>query len=156
MRAILLLVAAFAVIPLKLPEVPDSRLIFALDPKHNHGSCIIELPNGDLLACWYSGSGERSADDVQIMGARFRKGAKAWSEPFQMADTPGFPDCNPCMIVDQRNRLWLIWPTILDNRWESALLKYRSSGDFQQRYGPPRWDRDGIVHLKPGPEFQQA
>ena len=156
MRLLLIVALALALVPFKGPEGPVSRLIFPLQPKHNHGSCVIELPNGDLLACWYTGSGERSADDVQIVGARLRKGANAWSEPFLMADTPGFPDCNPCMILDQRNRLWLFWPAILDNRWESALLKYRSSADFQQRNGPPRWDRDGIVHLKPGPEFQQA
>jgi len=156
MRALLVVIVTAALIPSNRTQEPESRLIFPLQPKHNHGSCIIELPNGDLLATWYTGSGERSADDVQIVGSRLRKGTNTWSEPFLMADTPGFPDCNPCIIVDQRKRLWLFWPAILDNRWESALLKFRSSKDFQQRAGPPTWDQDGIVHLKPGPEFQQA
>jgi hypothetical protein len=30
-----------------------SDLIFPRHPKHNHSSCIVECPNGDLLVCWY-------------------------------------------------------------------------------------------------------
>src|SRR5688500_9184021 len=86
-----------------------SELVFPLDALHNHASCVVECRNGDLLVCWYRGSGERSADDVQVLGARKRSGASAWSEPFPMADVPGFPDCNPAMIVDPRRKLWLFW-----------------------------------------------
>src|SRR6266566_2495372 len=89
--------------------VLHGELIFPPQPKHNHGSCIVECPNGDLLACWYNGSGERTADDVRILGSRLRKSSDKWTEPFLMADTPGFPDCNSCMIVDPRGRLWLFW-----------------------------------------------
>lgn len=41
-----------------------SELIFPLEHWHNHASTIVELPGGDLLACWFHGSGERTADDV--------------------------------------------------------------------------------------------
>ena len=47
--------------------------IFALQNKHVHSSSIVECPNGDLLACWFYGSGERTADDVVIQGARLKK-----------------------------------------------------------------------------------
>src|SRR2546423_675864 len=70
---------------------PKGELIFPLQNLHAHGSCIVECPNGDLLSCWYIGSGERSADDVKVMGSRMKKGTAKWSEPFLMADTPGFP-----------------------------------------------------------------
>src|SRR5438552_13378144 len=71
-----------------------AELVFPLNPRHNHASGIVECPNGDLLISWYRGSGERNADDVAVYGARRRHGAKNWSAPFVMADTPGFPDCN--------------------------------------------------------------
>lgn len=129
------------------------RLVFPLHPQHNHASCVVECPNGDLLVTWYRGSGERTADDVAIMGARLRKGAKSWSQAFVMVDTPGFPDCNPCMAVDPKERLWLFWPVILDNHWESALLRYAVSTDYQRRKGPPKWSDQGVVLLKPGEEF---
>src|SRR5262252_3285008 len=115
----------------------ESELIFPLETWHNHASCIVELPNGDLMVCWFHGSGERTADDVKIEGARLRKGQRQWSPRFDMADTPGFPDGNPCMFVDPFRRLWFIHTTILANTWESALLKVRISDDYQ-RNDPPR------------------
>ncbi len=102
-----------------------SELIFPLEHWHNHGSCIVEAPNGDLIVCWFHGSGERQADDVKVEGARLRKGSKQWSARFTMADTPDYPDTNCCMFIDPRGRLWLMWPTILANKWETALMKYR-------------------------------
>ena len=42
----------------------ESEIIFPLEHWHNHASCIVEAPNGDLLVCWFHGSGERTADDV--------------------------------------------------------------------------------------------
>jgi predicted neuraminidase len=132
-----------------------SSLIFPLEHWHNHGSCIVELPNGDLLACWFHGSGERTADDVNIEGARLRKGAKTWSPRFTLADTPGYPDTNCCMFVDPRGRLWLMWPTILANTWESALMKYRVSSDTSAD-GPPKWEVNEVMHVTPGSDFEAA
>jgi predicted neuraminidase len=116
----------------------EAELIFPLDRLHNHSSSIVELPGGELMVCWYRGSGERTADDVQIMAARRAAGQSRWSEPFVLADTPGFPDCNPVLFVDSRQRLWLIWPVIIANEWHTALLKYRISTDYR-RPGPPQW-----------------
>ena len=130
-----------------------SELVFPLEHWHNHASMIVEAPNGDLLVCWFHGSGERTADDVVVRGARLKKGAKTWSEPFLLADTPGYPDTNATMFVDPRQRLWLLWPTILANEWHTALMKYRISSDYQ-REGPPRWDVSDVLHVTPGEEFK--
>lgn len=138
-------------------EKPFHRgeLIFPLHAQHNHGSCIVELPGGDLLTCWYRGSGERKADDVAVLGARKRKGAGSWSQPFVLADTPGFPDCNPCVIVDPQRRLQLYWPVILANEWHTALLM-RKVAERTSGAGAPAWSREQPILLKPGPEFTQA
>ncbi|MBI3399820.1 MAG: exo-alpha-sialidase [Acidobacteria bacterium] len=130
-----------------------SELIFPLEHWHNHASMIVEAPNGDLLVCWYHGSGERTEDDVVIRGARLGKRTGKWSEPFLMADTPGYPDTNPTMFIDPRQRLWLLWPTILANEWETALMKYKVSSDYQ-REGPPRWETSEVLHVTPGDEFK--
>jgi predicted neuraminidase len=133
----------------------ESELIFPLEVWHNHASCIVETPTGDLIVCWFHGSGERTADDVKIEGARLRKGSRHWSPRFTMADTPGFPDGNPCMIIDPRGRLWLFYTTILANTWESALEKYRISSDYHGD-GPPKWEDSEVLPVKPGPEFAAA
>jgi len=132
-----------------------SELIFPLNGWHNHASSIVECPNGDLLVCWFSGSGERTADDVQILGARRRRGARRWSAPFQMADTPDYPDCNPCLFLDARQRLWLVWITILNHRWEGSLLKYRVSTDYQRSL-VPRWGAGDVLHLSPDERFVES
>jgi predicted neuraminidase len=126
----------------------EAELIFPLETWHNHASCIVQAPNGDLFVCWFHGSGERTADDVRIEGARRRRGSRAWSPRFVMADTPDYPDTNCAMLIDPGGRLWLFWPTILANRWETALMKYRISSDYR-RDGPPRWETQEILHVTP-------
>ena len=128
--------------------VYDAELIFPTDPKHNHGSSIVELPNGDLLACWFHGTGERGADDVVIQGARKRKGASAWSQPFVMADTPNLPDCNPVLFLDPQKTLWLFWIAVQDNEWGGSLLKYRTSTHYKKA-GAPQWDWQDVIHCRP-------
>jgi predicted neuraminidase len=106
------------------------------------------------LVSWYRGSGERSADDVAVYGSRLKKGMKQWDEPYVLADTPGFPDCNTALFIDGQQRLWLFYPTILANTWESCLTNFKIASRYDNR-GPPRWDREGLILLKPddfGPE----
>jgi predicted neuraminidase len=131
-----------------------TQLIFPLHALHNHSSCVVELRNGELLTCWYRGSGERTADDVQVLGSRRPRGARAWSEPFLMADHPEFPDCNPAMFVHDDGKLSLFWVTIIANEWHSGLLRHRVANRPERR-GAPRWDRDDVILMKPGPEFTQ-
>ena len=126
-----------------------TELIFTPEHWHNHSSSIVELPNGDFFVSWFHGSGERQSDDVKIEGARWRKATKTWSPRFDLADTPGFPDTNCVVWVDSKKRLWLFWPTILANTWESAIMKYRISTDFQQPEGPPKWDWQDNLLLIP-------
>jgi predicted neuraminidase len=125
-----------------------AELVFPLHGQHNHAPGMVECPNGDLLVSWYRGSGERNADDVAVYGARKRKSDATWSEAFVMADTPGFPDCNTCMMIDRHGRLRLFWPTVLANSWESCLTKCRTSHDFLGA-GAPVWEHESLVLLKP-------
>ena len=134
----------------------EGELIFPLESWHNHGSTIVECPNGDILVCWFHGSGERKSDDVKILGARWVKATGKWTKPFVMADTPDFPDTNCTMIIDQEGKLWLLWPTIQSNMWESALMKYKTSTDYMYPVGSPKWDVMKIMHIKPGDDFEQA
>lgn len=141
MRWQVALLAALMEIASPAAEKPffEAELIFPLEHWHNHASSIVELPDGSLFACWYHGSGERTADDVRILAARRPRGAARWEPPFALADTPGFPDCNPVLFLDSRRRLWLLWPVILANQWHTALMKYRIAGQYSAP-GPPRWE----------------
>ncbi|MEN8122175.1 MAG: exo-alpha-sialidase, partial [Bacteroidota bacterium] len=133
----------------------ESQNIFPYQTKHVHGSSIIELPNGDLLSCWFEGSGERSANDVMVKGARLKKSSSAWSKTFVMADSPGHPDCNPVLFINDKNKLFLFWIVVQANRWETSILKYRTSVDYKKA-GAPNWNWQDVILLKPGEEFAKT
>ena len=81
-----------------------------------------------------------------IRGARWSHSKGKWSAPFTMADTPGFPETNPVLFLDRKQRLFFFWPLIVAHQWETALMKYRISTDYQQADGPPKWEfQDNIV-----------
>ncbi|HQG55759.1 MAG TPA: exo-alpha-sialidase [Bacteroidales bacterium] len=122
--------------------------IFPFQTRHCHASTIVELPNHDLLVAWFQGSGERTAEDVAIKGARYNHKSGKWSEPFIMADTEGFPDINPVLFIDGLSRLWLVWYTVMAYQWESSLIKYRISSNFMQKEGPPVWSWQDVLHVK--------
>jgi len=148
-------IAAVLIVSSARAEQFKSELVFPLHQQHNHAPAIVECPNGDLLVSWYRGTGERTADDVAVYGSRLRKGGsrlrkgkEVWSDAFLMADLPLFPDCNTAMHIDAENRLWLFWPTILANSWESCLTRYRVSSDYQGD-GAPKWEWQGMIPLIP-------
>jgi len=122
--------------------------VFPPNEKHNHGSSIVETPEGNLLTVWFHGSGERTSDDVMLQGARKKTEENQWCEPFVMADTPDLPDCNPVLFIDPRGVLWLFWITVQDNQWGGSLLKYRLSTDYESD-GPPKWNWQDVIHTRP-------
>jgi hypothetical protein len=127
----------------------ESRFVLAPQAEHVHSSSIVELPGGGFFTVWYRGSGERRSDDVRLEGARLERSAREWSPAFPVADTPGYPDCNPVAFVDARGQLTVAWPAILDNRWETALLRYRTAPTTHWSSGPPPWNDGGVILLRP-------
>src|SRR5690554_7666545 len=127
------------------------ELVFPYQQEHVHGSSLVELPNGDLLMAWFQGSGERTADDVRIMGARLKKGSKAWSEVFELADTPNLPDCNPVLFFHNK-KLYLVWIAVQANKWEHSILRFKTSTDWAKAEAPV-WNWQDNILLKPNEDF---
>jgi len=132
--------------------IVSEEVIFPYQKEHVHGSSIVMLPNGDLLACWFQGSGERTADDVRIMGARLKKGVKTWSTPFLMADTKGIPDCNPVLFLNRKNKLFLFWIAVAANKWENSILRYRTTTNYSGNEAPV-WEWQDDILFKPDDSF---
>jgi len=63
-------------------------------------------------------------------------------------DTPAFPDGNTALYVDRDDRLWLFWPLVIANTWESCITKYRVSSDYHDT-DPPKWEWQDVVPLAP-------
>jgi predicted neuraminidase len=126
------------------PGLAAEQIFPPVEPQ-THAPGIVECPNGDLLASWY---GDLELNDGAIVGARKRKGESTWDKPFLLADRLGFPDGNTCMMVDARGKLWLFWPTVIGGSWESCLMNYKVSTDYDKP-GAPKWDRHEVMLLKP-------
>ena len=135
-------------------SIVQETLIFPQQEKHVHASSLVHLPNGDFLVAWFEGSGERTADDVKIMGARLKKGGKLWSEPFLMADTPLIPDCNPVLFFNSQGKLFLVWMAVQANLWEQSILRVKTSTDFDTS-GAPVWNWQDNILLKPDKGFSE-
>ncbi|KAA0991013.1 sialidase family protein [Dyadobacter aurulentus] len=134
--------------------VIKQMLVFPHQEKHVHGSSIVNLPNGDFLVAWFEGSGERTADDVRIMGARLKKGDSKWSDPFLMADTPNIPDCNPVLFLNAKGKLFLVWIAVQANLWEQSILRFKTSDSYLNA-GAPVWEWQDNILLKPDNRFAQ-
>lgn len=147
-----LCVGAFAQKSGEFGTIVSGELIFPAQEKHVHGSSVVELPNGDLLAVWFYGSGERSSNDVELMGARLPQGADRWTDVFPMADAPGVPDCNPVLFLNAEKKLFLTWITVLGNRWETSILRVKTTVHYD---GPeaPNWDWQDDIFFKPTDDF---
>jgi predicted neuraminidase len=134
--------------------IVNQSLLFPIQSQHAHGSTLVQLSNGDLLAAWFQGSGERRANDVVILGSRLKKGSSSWSKPFLMADTPNLPDCNPVLFVNQNQKLFLVWIAVQANEWENSILRVRTSTDYLGE-GAPNWSWQDNILLNPGKEFEE-
>jgi predicted neuraminidase len=132
--------------------IVQHEFMFPFQVDHTHGSSIVQLPNGDLLACWFQGSGERTADDVRVMGSRQKKGTTIWASPFLMADTKGIPDCNPVLFLNKEGKLFLFWVAVQANEWQFSILRFRTSTNFMTD-GAPVWNWQDDILLKPDDGF---
>lgn len=94
-----------------------SSMIFSGSPRYptSHAGSLCELPNGDLVAAWYSGSKE-GAPDSATLGSRLSKGSDAWQAPAIWVDVPGHASGNPRVFVGPDDALWLVCP-INYGRW---------------------------------------
>jgi predicted neuraminidase len=102
--------------------VPDGRV--------NHGPGLVELPSGELLLCWYSGSSEAGAD-ARILCSRSPDRGTSWSAP-AVAVGPGdraagAREANKSLgnVVlfggdARQGRLWMIHGVI--QRWQVPVL----------------------------------
>lgn len=127
----------------------------------NHGSNICEGPNGEIIAVWYGGTGEKH-EDVQIWMSKKFKGEK-WTKPMviekegrnskipaEMEEFEGgnSSEGNPVIYFEkEQGRLHLWWITIYgfggQRGWSTGFIKYKHSDDLGKTWvlkedGTPR------------------
>lgn len=106
----------------------------------SHGSTITELPNGDMMAAWYSGAAEKAAD-VAIFASYMPKGADKWSAPVVIQDTTGQSDGNPVLFVAPDKKLWLYYVAIDGSAWNDCPIYEKFSTDNSRTWSAPTFIR---------------
>ncbi len=117
---------------------------------HNHDPAIMECPNGDLLAIFYSCVSEHGRE-LAVLATRLRYGHKEWDEASPFWDAPDRNDHAPAIWFDGKNTLFhfaglsaaetylgtlaLVMRTSKDNgaTWSSAKL---IGSEHQERHMP--------------------
>jgi len=92
------------------PDTDRDRIEAYLPPmgRENHGSNLMELPNGDLLCVWFGGDKE-GAQNVSIALSRLTPNSTQWTPPVFVSDDPTRSDQNPVLFVTPLGKLWLLY-----------------------------------------------
>jgi formylglycine-generating enzyme required for sulfatase activity len=128
---------------------------------HNHDPAIVECPNGDLLAIWYTCE-EEDGRELAVAGSRLRHGAEEWEPASPFWNAPDRNDHCPGLWFDGHDTIYhfnglsaaatwgnlaIIMRTSRDNgaTWSRARLIVPEHG-FRQMVGEPAFrTRDGTI-----------
>ena len=72
---------------------------------HNHDPALVDCPNGDLLAIWYSCRDEPGRE-LTILASRLRYGAEEWEPASVFWDAPDRNDHAPALFFDGRDTIY--------------------------------------------------
>ncbi len=114
----------------------------------NHAPSVVALPDGRLLAAWFSGPFEASVDQV-ILGSFSTDGGVTWDPARVLQDVPRDSDFDPAFISDGK-RVWFFYTAGRHNRYpavknqdehvglNSFKLFCRTSDDSAASWSEPR------------------
>ena len=105
-----------------------------------HAPAMVELPNGDLLCCWFAGTYEGSADVHIICSVLPHDGTK-WLEPVDISGDPTRSEQNPSLFYGPDNAVWAMYTAQLDrvegkdNMQFTAVVRCQKSTDGGRTWG---------------------
>lgn len=109
-----------------------------------HAADLLELANGDLLACWFAGSNEGNAD-ISIVVARLNAGESTWTMGEVISNDPERSEQNPSLFLHPNGEIWLMYTAQLSWRPETmekfnmqytAEIRRKISRDNGHTWGP--------------------
>ena len=100
----------------------------------HHAPTIAALPDGTLLAAWYSYSGPNERDGAAIYRSRRAPGGTAWDAPELHIDRPK-TDGNP-VLYNEGQRVWL-FRAVTPGGWSLAHTEVQQSQDGGLTWSEP-------------------
>jgi predicted neuraminidase len=101
----------------------------------NHAANLMPLADGSLGCVWFGGTQE-GVPDISAYFSRLEPGSDAWSAPMRLSDDPTRSEQNPLLFPAPDGKLWLIWTAQISGNQDTALIRYRVSGDGGRSWGP--------------------
>lgn len=80
-----------------------------------HSPALLELPNKDLLCCWFAGTYEGSGD-VHIICSILPANEKAWLAPVDISGDPTRSEQNPSLFYGPDKAVWAMYTAQLDRQ----------------------------------------
>ncbi len=108
----------------KIPPGSDGPVYSA----HNHDPALVDCPNGDLLAIWYSCRSEQGRE-LGILASRLRYGSQQWEPASPFWDAPDRNDHAPAFWLDPRGRIYHFNGLAAAATWGSLATVMRVSSD---------------------------
>ena len=96
--------------------------------RHNHQPAITACPNGDLLAIWYSTTGEKGRN-LTVVASRLRIGSSRWDPAAPLWDAPDRNDHGNAIMWDGKNTIYHFNGLGTDGTWGKLALVMRTSTD---------------------------
>ena len=95
---------------------------------HNHDPALVECPNGDLLAIWYTTVREQSRE-LGLAAARLRHGSDRWEDAAPFWDAPDRNDHGPAAWNDGEGNIHVFVGLSAAATWGNLAVVMRSSAD---------------------------
>ena len=115
-----------------------------------HSPAMLELPNGDLLCCWFAGSYE-GEPDVSIVCARLPKGADRWTEPVLVSGDPERSEQNPSLFNGPDGAVWCMYTAQLARENGKDNMQFTSQIRCQKSFdGGLTWEAYETVFPREG------
>lgn len=131
-------------IPTDLAKSPDPKTPYFRNPRryvnipensqgplysqHNHDPALVECPNGDLLAIWYSTVTEKSRE-LGLAAARLRHGSDTWEDAAPFWNVPDRNDHGPAAWNDGEGNIHVFVGLSTAATWGNLAVVMRSSTD---------------------------
>ncbi|MHC4572919.1 MAG: SUMF1/EgtB/PvdO family nonheme iron enzyme [Planctomycetota bacterium] len=95
---------------------------------HNHDPAIVECPNGDLLAIWYTCVEERGRE-LAVAASRLRCGQEQWESASPFWEAPDRNDHCPALWFDGKDTIYHFNGLCVAGKWEPLAIIMRTSKD---------------------------
>jgi sulfatase modifying factor 1 len=105
--------------------------------KHNHDPALVECPNGDLLAIWYTCM-EETGRELGIVASRLRAGSGEWEPAAPFWDAPDRNDHAPALWFDGNKTIYHFNGLSVAGTWGGLATILRTSEDSGRTWSTAR------------------